>query len=410
MLFYNIGMWLMALGMKAAAPFNRKIKAGVRGRHGIFKRIAGAVNPGDKIVWVHCASLGEFEQGRPVIEAIRARKPGYKVLLTFFSPSGYGIRRDYSGADYIFYLPLDTPRNARRFIETVRPEVAIFIKYEFWLNYLRRLRKAGCRTFIISAIFRKDSVFFKWYGGMFRRALGTFERLFVQDGNSKELLAGIEVDNVTVSGDTRFDRVADVRSNAKEVPAVAEFAKGHKTLVAGSTWPPDEELLLGLAEKHPDVRFVIAPHETGEDRIARLAALCPEGRAVRYTQLGKRPVPADVQIMIIDTIGILSSIYAYGDFAYIGGGFGVGIHNTLEAAVYGVPVAFGPNYRKFKEARELIASGASASVSDLPQLEKWLAGLLADPALLESTGKKAGEYVSSHVGATDKIMREIFDA
>ncbi len=409
MLFYNIGIWLMALGMRALVSFDGKIRAGVAGRQGIFDRIRKAIAPGTKVVWVHCASLGEFEQGRPVIEAIKANHPEYKILLTFFSPSGYEIRKNYPGADYIFYLPLDTPGNAQRFVEAVKPEIAIFVKYEFWLNYLDCLRTAGCRTFIISAIFRRDSVFFKWYGGIFRRALQGFEKLFVQDENSKELLAGIGIENVAVSGDTRFDRVADVRKSAVPVPLVAGFAEGHKTLVAGSTWPPDDELLLALAERHPDMRFVIAPHETAEERIAKLVSLCPEGKVARYTKASGGKIPEGVQILIIDTIGILSSIYAYADVAYIGGGFGVGIHNTLEATVYGVPVAFGPNYQKFKEARELIAEGAATSVTDLAQLDTWLSDMLADPGLLKSAGQKAGEYVASHTGATGMILKDIME-
>lgn len=408
MFFYNIGIWLMALGLRVLALFDDKAKAGLRGRQGIFDRIKAAIDPTDKIVWVHCASLGEFEQGRPVIEAIKASRPQYKIMLTFFSPSGYEIRKNYPRADYIFYLPLDTPGNAKKFVETVTPEIAIFVKYEFWLNYLSQLRQAGCRTFIISAIFRKDSVFFKWYGGIFRRALSNFEKLFVQDESSKELLKSIGVNNVVISGDTRFDRVADVMGNSAAVPAVASFTKGHTTLVAGSTWPPDDELLLALAHRHPNVRFVIVPHETDDERIARLCSLCTPGKTVRYTRIGSEPVSEEVQIMIIDTIGLLSSIYAYADFAYIGGGFGVGIHNTLEAAVYGVPVAFGPNYRKFKEARDLIRNGAAASISDITQLDAWLSSMIYDPDLRRLAGQKAGEYVSQHTGATRMILRYIF--
>lgn len=408
MLIYNIGMWLMVLGLRVLAIFDRKAQAGVAGRRGIFDKIENTVAPGDKTIWVHCASLGEFEQGRPVIEAIKANHPEYKILLTFFSPSGYEIRKNYPGADHIFYLPLDTPGNARRFVDTVKPDIAIFVKYEFWLNYLSCLRKSGCRTFIISAIFRRDSVFFKWYGGVFRRALKGFEKLFVQDDNSKKLLAGIGVGNVVVSGDTRFDRVADVRSSAVPVPAVAAFAEGHKTLVAGSTWPPDDELLLELARRHPDTRFIIAPHETAEERIEKLVSLCPENKVVRFTRVGTEPIPDHIQITIIDTIGILSSIYAYAGVTYIGGGFGVGIHNTLEAAVYGVPVAFGPNYGKFKEARDLISVGAATSVTGIEQLDAWLTSLWTDPELLRSTGHKAGEYVSSHTGATETILKNIF--
>lgn len=408
MFIYNIGMWLMALGGRIWALFDSKTKAAMQGRRGLIGKIEKAITPGDRIVWVHCASLGEFEQGRPVVEAIRTSRPEYKIALTFFSPSGYEIRKNYPGADYIFYLPIDTPRNARRFIRAVRPEIAIFVKYEFWLNYLRQLRLSGCRTFIISAIFRRDSVFFKAYGAIFRKALGGFERLFVQDDNSAQLLAELGVRDVTVTGDTRFDRVAEVRVHSKELPIVAQFSKGSKTLVAGSTWPPDEELLAGLARHNSGVRFVIAPHETGEERVSKLVASLPEGKVLRYTRLSNGPLPVDAQILIIDTVGILSSVYAYADFAYIGGGFGVGIHNTLEAAVYGVPVAFGPNYGKFKEARELIECGGAASIADGTQLQEWLAGFLTDPQALAHAGDKAGKYVASHTGATDTIITAIF--
>lgn len=409
MLFYNIVIWLMVFGMKVLALFDRKAAAGVAGRKDIFSRLADAVGTDTRIVWIHCASLGEFEQGRPIIEAIKAERPEYKIMLTFFSPSGYEIRKDYPGADYVFYLPLDTANNAGRFVGIVRPEIAIFIKYEFWLNYLCRLREVKCRTFIVSAIFRKDSVFFRWYGKIFRKALRGFEKLFVQDTNSRELLSHIGIHNVIISGDTRFDRVAAVQSKAVEIPLVARFAKDHKTLVAGSTWPPDNELLIALARQHPEVRFVITPHEIGEERIEKLISLCPEGKAVRYTHIGEREeIPSGTQILVIDTIGILSSVYAYADFAYIGGGFGVGIHNTLEAAVYGIPLAFGPNYAKFREARELIEEGAAVSITDTAGLDKWLSSLLSDPSYLQATGKLAGNYVSSHTGATRTVLKEIF--
>ena len=408
MWIYNLGLILYVWAIALASLWHRKAKLWIDGRKGLFDRMKETIDPSARIVWIHAASLGEFEQGRPLIEKIRKEHPEYKILLTFFSPSGYEIRKNYDQADYIFYLPIDTPGKARRFLDIAHPEIAIFVKYEFWLNYLTCLQKSGCRTFIISAIFRRDSVFFKWYGGIFRQALRVFEKLFVQDDNSKELLASIGIDNVIVAGDTRFDRVAEVRKSAIPIPTVAAFAEGHKTLVAGSTWPPDDELLLELAGRHPDTRFVIAPHETNEERIEKLMSLCPENKAVRFTRTANKPIPDNIQIMIIDTIGILSSIYAYADVTYIGGGFGVGIHNTLEAAVYGVPVAFGPNYGKFKEACDLIGTGAATDVSDIGQLDKWLSSLWADPKLLESAGRKAGEYVSSHTGATGTILGNIF--
>ena len=409
MFIYNIGMWIMVLGGKIWALFNSKTKVAMQGRRKLICKIKDSVDPKERIIWIHCASLGEFEQGRPVIEAIKSQKTQYKILLTFFSPSGYEIRKNYAGADYIFYLPLDTPRNARRFVNAIKPEIAIFVKYEFWLNYLRQLRLSGCRTFIISAIFRKNSVFFRLYGSIFRKALAGFERLFVQDENSKELLAGIGITKVSITGDTRFDRVEQVRKNAVEIAPIAAFSQGQKTLVAGSTWPPDEDLLITLAANNPDIRFIIVPHETGEERVKKLAESFPEGKAIRYTQIKDGgDIPSTVQTIIIDIVGILSSVYAYADFAYIGGGFGVGIHNTLEAAVYGIPVVFGPNYEKFKEARELISCGGAASISDGTQLQEWLSKFINDPQRLAEAGKQAGSYVATHTGATKIIMNSIF--
>lgn len=299
---------------------------------------------------MHVASLGEFEQGRPIIEKIRLEHPRYKILLTFFSPSGYEIRKDYPGADYIFYLPIDTPRNARRFLDIVRPEIAIFVKYEFWINLLTGLRRRGIRTYIVSAIFRRNSVFFRQWGGLWRQALETFDTLFVQNEESRILLGKLGFDNVVVAGDTRFDRVAQIAANAKRIELVERFRGGERLFVAGSTWGPDEELLIELMNANPGIKFVVAPHEMDESRIARLIGET-RGGAVRYTRCTDSTVLDDKQLLILDTVGILASVYGYATWAYIGGGFGVGIHNTLEAATFGLPVAFGPNYAKFKEAR-----------------------------------------------------------
>lgn len=400
--------------LRAAALFNPKASLWLRGRRGIFDRLRNAVRDWDNVVWIHCASLGEFEQGRPLIEAIKESHPDRRIILTFFSPSGYEIRKDYPLADAVFYLPLDTPRNARRFVRTVRPEIAVFVKYEFWLNYLRALGRSGCRTFVVSAIFRPDSVFFRWYGGAFRRILPLFERMFVQNQESKQLLSALGIEAVTVSGDTRFDRVARIAENAKRLPVIERFAEGSKTVVAGSTWPHDEDLILQAIAAFPQLKFIVAPHEIDQERIGKFIAASPR-KAVRYTggdagtaDAGAGTPDADAEVLVIDTIGILSAVYRYGWVGYIGGGFGAGIHNTLEAAAFGLPLAFGPNYAKFREARDLIEIKAARSVSTFPELQEALRVLLDDPELHRKAGAKAAEYVETHRGATAIIMKTLF--
>ncbi len=407
MLLYNAGIGLFGLGVRIASAFNPKARLWIEGRKGIFSRMANAISPNDKVLWVHAASLGEFEQGRPIIEVVRKQHPEYKILLTFFSPSGYEIRKNYAGADYIFYLPNDTPRNVRQFLRIAHPEIAVFIKYEFWLNYLRELKRSGCRTFIVSAIFRRNSVFFRPYGGMFRRALKNFEHLFVQNSESKQLLADIGIENVTIAGDTRFDRVAAIASQAKQLDLVERFSAESRIFIAGSTWPPDEQLLMQMIGHYPEIKFILAPHEMDQARIDKFIADCPR-KAVRYTQCDDKTDLHAAQVLIIDTIGILSSIYQYAHYAYIGGGFGVGIHNTLEAATFGLPIAFGPNYLKFQEARDLIAIGAAKSIRTFNELEQWLAALIADPSLYAETREKSAGYVSSHQGATKLILATLF--
>lgn len=403
MLWYNAGIALYECAIRAAARFKPKARAWSEGRRGIFERMAATIRPEEKIVWIHAASLGEFEQGRPIIEMLRRESPERKILLTFFSPSGYEIRKNYPGADYIFYLPSDRPRNVRRFLDIVDPEIAVFIKYEFWLNYLGELRRRGCRTLLVSAIFRRNSIFFRPYGGAFRKALRGFERIFVQNAESAELLHGIGIDDTTVAGDTRFDRVADIAAAARRIEKVETFRNGRRLFVAGSTWGPDEEILLPLINANPDIKFVVAPHEMEEERIERLLN-GSRGGAVRYTRCDDPEQLHDAQVLVVDTVGILSSIYGYAEAAYIGGGFGVGIHNTLEAATFGLPVAFGPNYAKFREARELIACGAARSVKSAEELAAWYAPLKSDGELLAATGRKAADYVAANRGATRKIV------
>ena len=402
MILYNIGIWLYKLGIAVAAMFNPVIKGMKCGEDEAIMLIRQRVKPGERWIWVHAASLGEFEQGRPLIERIKREKPEYKVLLTFFSPSGYNVRHKYDKADLVTYLPMDTPRNARRFVEALNPEKVYIVKYEFWLNYLGELRRRGIETYIISAIFRPGQVFFKWYGGMFRRCLGTFRKLYVQNEESAKLLSGIGIDNVEVTGDTRFDRVTDIASAAKQLPKVAEFAQGHKTIVVGSSWLPDEQLLMPYINERckEGVRMIIAPHHIEEERIREIRGLLT-CRSLLYTEVSENTV-MDADVLIINTMGMLSSIYQYGQVAYIGGGFGVGIHNTLEAAVWKMPVVFGPNYHKFKEACELIECGGARSITDEASCRHAIDEFFAS----NDAGEKAGKYVAEHIGATDRIYNE----
>ena len=407
MWLYNFGLSLYAFAIALVSPWHRKAKRWRDGRKHLLQRMAEAIDPSEPIVWVHVASLGEFEQGRPIIEKIRLEHPRYKILLTFFSPSGYEIRKDYPGADYIFYLPIDTPRNARRFLDIVRPEIAIFVKYEFWINLLTGLRRRGIRTYIVSASFRRNSVFFRQWGGLWRQALETFDTLFVQNEESRILLGKLGFDNVVVAGDTRFDRVAQIAANAKRIELVERFRGGERLFVAGSTWGPDEELLIELMNANPGIKFVVAPHEMDESRIARLIGET-RGGAVRYTRCTDSTVLDDKQLLILDTVGILASVYGYATWAYIGGGFGVGIHNTLEAATFGLPVAFGPNYAKFKEARDLVTLGAARSVNSYEELRTWFIPLRDNPEFLLKTSRAAKDYTTRHQGATGIVVRTIF--
>ena len=405
--FYNIGMALMSFVFRLAAPFSEKARLWARGRRKIFKRLEEAIDPGAEIIWFHAASLGEFEQGRPVIEGFRERYPHYKILLTFFSPSGYEVRKDYKGADYIFYLPVDRLRNAKRFVSIVRPKIAVFIKYEFWGNYLKELNKNETQVFSISAIFRRKSGFFnKFYGRRYRRLLTYFEHLFVQNEGSRRLLKAVGVTNVTVAGDTRFDRVYDIATQAKVIPALEEFGGKAPLFIAGSTWPADEELIIQLMNESPETKFVIAPHEIHPERIDRLIA-STKRRSVRYTQLAEGEDLARAEILVIDTIGILSSVYRYGNYAYIGGGFGVGIHNTLEAATFGLPLSFGPNYKKFQEATDLISMGGATSINSYAELRDWYTHLRDDSLEYNMASDRCRDYVEKGRGATEIILSQI---
>ncbi|MFR9635660.1 MAG: glycosyltransferase N-terminal domain-containing protein [Rikenellaceae bacterium] len=406
MFLYNIGISLYAQLGRLAAIKLPKAKLWCDGRDGLFERMQSTISPSDRIIWMHVASLGEFEQGRPLIERFKESHPEYKILLTFFSPSGYEIRKNYDGADYIFYLPIDTTTNARRFLDIAHPEIAIFVKYEFWLNLLFELRKREVKSYIVSAIFRKNSIFFKSWGYLWRKALESFDTLFVQDNNSKKLLASLGFDNVVVAGDTRFDRVAAIAKSAKAIPEIETFKGGQKLLIAGSTWSADENILKNLTEGNRDVKFLIAPHEVEESNIERLIAQFGDC-AVRFTKATTEQLKK-AQVLILDTIGLLSSSYQYGEFAYIGGGFGVGIHNTLEAATFAIPIAFGPKYQKFKEATDMISLGACCSVSNAEELSAWFAPLLNNEELYTKKCRIAREYTANQCGATGIIARTIF--
>ena len=407
MWLYNFGLTLYVWLIRLVAPRHPKARLWIDGRKDLYKRMAETIDPTDRIVWVHVASLGEFEQGRPIIERIRKTHPEYKILLTFFSPSGYEVRKNYQGVDYIFYLPIDTPRNARRFLDAAHPEIAIFVKYEFWLNLLRDLRRRKVRTYIVSAIFRRNSIFFRPYGGMWRQALESFDVMFVQNEESKKLLAGLGFDNVIVAGDTRFDRVAEIAAAAKHIDIIDRFKGDKRLFVAGSTWNPDEELLIRLINDNPDVKVIVAPHEMDEGRMARLAAEA-KGGTLRYTQCTPHTAYGSKQLLILDTVGILASVYGYATWSYIGGGFGVGIHNTLEAATFGLPVAFGPNYAKFKEARDLVTLGAARPVKNYDELRTWFIPLRDNEDFLQKTSRIAKDYTTRHQGATNIIVKTIF--
>ena len=363
-----------------------------------------------KYIWFHASSLGEFEQGRPLIEKIKAEHPEYKILLTFFSPSGYEVRKNYGGADVGCYLPFDTPYRVKKFLDLSKPVMAIFIKYEFWDNYLSELKRRNIPVYIVSAIFRKEQLFFKWYGGMYRKVLSYFTHIFVQDDASRELLSKYGVTNVSVFGDTRFDRVQDVYKNTKQVPMVDLFVNNNRsdnqlTMVAGSSWQQDEEVYLNYFNEHPELKLIIAPHEIHKDHLMHIESMLKRP-SIRLSEATEKDIKGK-SCLIVDSFGLLSSIYRYGDLAYIGGGFGAGIHNVLEAAVYGIPVIFGPKYQKFKEARDLLQVGGAFSITDEKTFESKMEELSTYRDLLEAAGAAAGDFVKSNIGATNRIIASI---
>lgn len=362
-----------------------------------------------KYIWFHASSLGEFEQGRPMMEKIKSDYPGYKILLTFFSPSGYEVRKNYGGADVICYLPFDTPYKVRKFLNLANPVMAIFIKYEFWGNYLKELNSRGIPTYIISAIFRKDQLFFQWFGKPYRKMLFFFDHIFVQDTRSEELLNQFGITNVTVAGDTRFDRVLEVYNQSRSIPSVEMFVRKKDdrqvTLIVGSSWPQDEQLFIKYFNEHPEIKLIIAPHEIHREHLMLIESLLRRP-SIRLSEAHNQDL-SDKDCLIVDSFGLLSSIYRYGDLAYIGGGFGNGIHNTLEAAVYGIPVIFGPKFHKFKEAKLLIEVGGGFSISDEKSFDNKMDELLSNRDLLKAAGKAAGDFVDHNAGATDQILKQL---
>lgn len=410
-MIYTFIIHIYSLIIELIAPFHRKARMMRLGQWKTNSTLREKIDRNARYIWFHASSLGEFEQGRPLMEKIKQRHPEYKILLTFFSPSGYEVRKNYSGADVICYLPFDTPYRVKKFLNLSNPAIAIFIKYEFWGNYLKELKKRGIPVYVVSAIFRPEQLFFKWYGYSYRKLLHLFTQLFVQDKNSMELLSHFGIKNVTVTGDTRFDRVLDVFHLSHPIEIVENFLKENRkendiVVVAGSSWPQDEEILLDYINTHPNIKLIIAPHEIHREHLmyiqSRLSRL-----AIRLSEIATNSI-SKKDCLIIDGFGLLSSIYRYADITYVGGGFGAGVHNTLEAAVYGLPVIFGPNYYKFKEIKELIAIGGGFPINNSTSFSETMDTLVNDKGKRLAAGEKAGIFVKNNAGATEKILDIIF--
>jgi 3-deoxy-D-manno-octulosonic-acid transferase len=390
-----------------ASLFNKKVKKMWAGERQAVKVLKEKVDPEARYIWFHAASLGEFEQGRPLIEHLRETHPEYKILLTFFSPSGYEVRKNYEGADIICYLPLDTIRNARRFLRAIKPVMAFFIKYEFWYNYLHILQHRGVPTYSVSSIFRPDQIFFQWYGRQYGRVLKCFTHFFVQNMESKALLAKLGITDVDVVGDTRFDRVLQIKEASKQLPIVEQFtAHAQKVFVAGSSWLPDEEIFIKYFDIHKDWKLIIAPHVISDEHLSQIFELLKGRRVVRYTEATEKNVK-DAEVLIIDCFGLLSSIYHYGTVSYVGGGFGVGIHNVLEAAVWDIPVVFGPNNKHFQEAQGLMLVQGGFEIKDYQSFRDLMMRFETDASFLQNAGENAGAFVKSRAGATTKVMENV---
>jgi 3-deoxy-D-manno-octulosonic-acid transferase len=402
---YNVGILIYTALAYLIAPFNSRASLWIKGRKKWAEKIALKIKPGDRVIWIHCASLGEFEQGRPVIDAIRKEMPFYKIVLTFFSPSGYEIRKNYDKVDCISYLPSDTPANALKFIDMIKPEFVIFVKYEFWNNYISALYRKKIPLYLISGIFRPGQLFFKWYGSFFRDILRKFEIIFVQNQSSLDLLSGIGIEKVLLAGDTRFDRVLQITGSARNIEQIEQFRGNEKLFLAGSSWRPDEEIIAQYINMFPlRMKWVFAPHEIDRANIERLEKLF-KVKCVRFSEFNEESV--DARVLIIDNIGMLSSAYRYAYIAAIGGGFGKGIHNILEPACWGIPVLFGPNHLNFREAVELIEKGSAKSFNTFDDFKKIMDLWLSEEKIYTISAEIASEYVKENAGATEIIIKEI---
>jgi 3-deoxy-D-manno-octulosonic-acid transferase len=409
MWWLDIVVRLGVLGAKVAVLWSRKAKLWVDGRDCLLDKMAAVVHPEDRVVWFHAASLGEFEEGRPVIEKIRALYPHYKILVTFFSPSGYEIRKNYSHADWVFYLPADTSANMKRFMDIVHPEIAVFIKYEFWLNMLLEIKKRSIRAFVISARFIPNSRFFSWYGRVFRNSLKAFETIFVQDKRSVELLENIGFSNVVLAGDPRFDRVDDIAQTDWKNEIVERFKNGQKVFIGGSTCgAADEDLLQVLINNHPDTKFLIVPHEMDVEPMENIE-MNTKGGAIRYSKCTADTDFSNCQVLIVDTIGMLALLYRYGNWAFIGGGFIAGIHSVIEATIYGMPAVFGPNYKKNRPGIDMIELGACKSIRNAEELDAWFTPLENDDEALKKVSDIAYQYCQQNKGASNIILKNIFE-
>ena len=414
MVLYNLGVFIYTRFIHLAANFNPKAKLWVYGRRDWRTKLTTAIKKtgNQDLIWVHCASLGEFEQGRPVIEKIKQQSPDSKILLSFFSPSGYEIRKNYELADVICYLPQDSKKNAIDFINICKPKTVIFVKYEFWLNYLFQLKAKDIPTYLISAVIKQHQPFFKWYGGPFVKGLNTYKTIFVQDENSLKLLKSLGNNSGVLCGDTRVDRVMEVKESAVENKLVKEFSGSHLTFIAGSTWPKDNAIIiesfLQLKKNHPDLKLIMAPHEVDEKSIKNLISLLGS-QSISYSLYTTGVLQPSGDVLIVNTIGVLSSLYKYAKIAYIGGGFNNGIHNILEPTVFGLPVVFGPNHKKFNEANALITNGAAFEITDSAQLINQIDSLLKDPNKFHISSQAALNYINQSKGASMKIIEHVFN-
>ena len=408
---YNLGIYLYLIGVAIASLFNEKVRKMWRGERDAIRVLKEKVDPEARYVWFHAASLGEFEQGRPLMEQLCREHPDYKILLTFFSPSGYEVRKNYEGADIICYLPLDTITNARRFLRAIHPVMAFFIKYEFWYNYLHILKHRNVPVYSVSSIFRPDQIFFKWYGKQYAHVLKCFTHFYVQNQTSKELLAKIGITDVSIVGDTRFDRVLQIKEAAKQLPVVEAFCQQQKVFVAGSSWQPDEDIFIRYFNEHPEWKMVIAPHVIGEDHLQQIIGKLEGRKVIRYTELANSQQPTansqEADVLIIDCFGLLSSIYRYATVCYVGGGFGVSIHNTLEAAVWGKPVIFGPENKKFQEAQGLKQCGGGFEIHDADEFNALMNRFEKEADALTQASQAAGTFVRQRAGATQMILSDV---